>query len=268
MTHLLTLLCSFLLTFPSHSQETETKVLSFDEAFKAGVALYQEKKYQEASNSFKKALEFKPKSVNTLTNLALSQFQIGEKGWAIALLRKSLTIEPSLLASQQALKFILPQLDVKDLPHDISFWDQLRTQVLIYGSVNWYFALTALLFFATGWLWIRFSGEKRRAAKEERASPQVSWILVLITLLFPVFIFLTAAKFYDHLRPRGTIVLAKISAKTAPAEQSPALFDLFAGLEVNLEATEADWVQVTYPGAMTGWIPKSAVMQTSGRELW
>jgi hypothetical protein len=64
------------------------------------------------------------------------------------------------------------------------------------------------------------------------------------------------------------VVSEKTTVYSAPNDKSAALFDLFAGLEVVLDQSNDQWVQVTYPGALTGWIPKSSVFQTSGRGLW
>ena len=75
-------------------------------------------------------------------------------------------------------------------------------------------------------------------------------------------------KLVDLQIPRGTVIADKTSVYSAPDEKSVALFDLYGGLEVILDSQKDSWVQVTYPGGLTGWIPKTSMLQTSGRKMW
>lgn len=241
---------------------------SFEVAFQTGVNQYQSKKYDEARLSFAQALEINPQSVQTLTNLALAQFQLGDKGQAIALLRKALNLDPNFSTSRAALDFILPQLEVKEIPHEIQMWETIRTQFVVPFSLNGFLGLTALSLFSAGWLILQYSGKRRRALKENRSLPAFPMITAFIFLVFIGMSSLTVLKFIDHEIPRGTIIAAKVPVLSAPSESGTALFEVFPGLEVILGTINQDWVQVTYPGAMTGWIPKTAVLQTSGRSVW
>jgi tetratricopeptide (TPR) repeat protein len=240
----------------------------FEQSFQAGVAKYQDKKYDEARLSFTDALQKNPQSVQTLVNLALAQFQLGKKGEAVALLRKAQNLDPDFSTPQAALKFILPQLDVKEIPHEIQLWETVRSSFIVPFSMTAFLALNALAFFSTGWLFLVYFGKRRKALREDLPLPVFPLIPTVILAVFVSILGLTILKALDYRVPRGTIVSEKITVLSAPAEKSPSLFDLYAGLEVVLSSVEGDWVQVTYPGAMTGWIPKSSIFQTSGRNLW
>ena len=241
---------------------------SFDKAFEAGVASAKSKKYDEARLAFSQALEKEPNNIQALTNLALVQFQLGQKGWAVALLRKAHNLNPDFSTPKAALDFILPQLDVKEIPHEIEMWETIRDRFVVPFSLTGFLILTALCFFASGWVVLTYLGNKKRAYKEEKPLPPFPTIPLLLSAIFILMLSLTVLKIWDQGIPRGTVVAEKISVYSAPNEKSVALFDLFAGLEVVLDSTDANWVQVTYPGALTGWIPKSSVYQTSGRSLW
>lgn len=240
----------------------------FEQSFQTGVAKYQEKKYDEARLSFEKALQQNPQSVQTLVNLALAQFQLGKKGEAVALLRKAHNLDPDFSTPQAALKFIVPQLDVKEIPHEIQLWETIRSRFIVPFSMTAFLALTALAFFSTGWLFTVYFGKRRKALKEDLSLPAFPTIPTVIAVIFVGVLTLTILKAWDYQVPRGTVILEKVTVLSAPIEKSPALFDLYSGLEVVLNNTEGDWVQVTYPGALTGWIPKNSVFQTSGRTLW
>ncbi len=241
---------------------------NFEKAFEAGVVAYQAKKYDEARLAFSHALQLEPLSVQTLTNLALVQFQLGQKGWAVALLRKAQNLDPDFSTPRASLDFILPQLDVKEIPHEIQLWETARENFIVPFTLNGFLALSALCLFATGWLWLHYVGRRREAFREDKSLPPFPVIPTLIALIFIAVLALTLMKVLDQSVPRGTVVNEKVTVFSAPNEQSVALFDLYAGLEVVLRQDSGDWVQVTYPGASTGWIPKSSVFQTSGRAAW
>lgn len=230
----------------------------FEQSFQSGVASYQAKKYDEARLSFEAALQQNPQSVQTLVNLALAQFQLGKKGEAVAYLRKAHNLDPDFSTPPAALKFIVPQLEVKEIPHEIQLWETVRTNFVVPFSMTGFLAVTALAFFATGWLLLTYFGKRRRALKEDLPLPQFPLIPAVIGVVFVGMLTLTILKAWDYGIPRGTVIAPQITVLSAPIEKSPALFDLYSGLEVVLNNVEGDWVQVTYPGALTGWIPKKS----------
>lgn len=241
----------------------------FQKAFEAGVANYQAHKFDEARLAFSFALEKDPQNVQALTNLALVQFQLSQKGWAVALLRKAQALDPNFSTPQKALQFILPQMDVKEIPHEIQMWESFRSYFIVPFSLNSFLAMTAISFFASGWLLLQFLGRRKRSLQENRSLPAFPSLTFLFTLLFVGMFSLAFLKIIDSEMPRGTIVAQeKITVYSAPNDKSVPLFDLYSGLEVILNTVDDQWVQATYPGALTGWIAKSGVLQTSGRALW
>jgi len=59
------------------------------------------------------------------------------------------------------------------------------------------------------------------------------------------------------------IVVKKTPALSAPAENAPTLFELHEGFEVVILELKDDWIQVNYPGGLTGWVPKTAVLPSA-----
>lgn len=240
----------------------------FDEAFNSGVNFYRQKKYPEARDAFSRSVELRPENTSALVNLALAQFQVGEKNYAMALLRKTIYISPDFSTAKAALNFIFTQTQLKEIPHEIQILEQVRNLFLNPLSLRSYLSLTALMFFAAGWLILKYFGLRRRAFKEEKIIPQPSVITLILSFIFVAVFTLTILKAIDYYTPRGTIILEKVTVHSAPTDQSTNIFDLYGGLEVILKQTDGDWVQVSYPGALTGWIPKSSLLQTSGRKNW
>lgn len=238
---------------------------SFESAFQAGVKNYQDKKYSESKVAFTKALEFDSTNISTLTNLALVYFQLGEKGYAVALLRKATSIDPDFSTSNAALHFILPQLEMKEIPHEIQIWETLRTSILNHLSLFSLSLLSALFLLATGWTLIPYLGQWKNANENEAPLPSPSFLNILFTLGFLIFFSGLILKWLDQKTERGTIVASKIQVLSTPDEKAPPLFDLYGGLEVIVKDTNEKWSQVYYPGGLTGWVPNSALLITTGK---
>ncbi|MNJ93512.1 Tetratricopeptide repeat protein [compost metagenome] len=238
---------------------------SFSTLFNEGVKLYQTKDFIKAAETFTKALELDPHNATALTNLALVQYQLNNKGLAIALFRHALEINPELPTARAGLKFALSQLEIKEVPHRIENYENLRTSLLQPVPVIAYQVLTALLLVSAGWILISYWGRRKRAIAEEKAFPSFPYIGALLALGFLVSLTLLSLKIYDQSIPRGTIITEKVSLQAAPGEDQVSVLDLYTGFEVVVHQSSGDWIQVTYPGSLTGWMKKSDLYLTSGK---
>jgi len=242
--------------------------LSFEEYFARGTKNYQEKKFEDAIVNFEKALDLHPESATVLTDLGLSYFRVQKKGLSIAMFRRALYIDPSQTVAEAALKFVLSQLEVKEIPHQIETYERLRSAVLNTISINGFHLLTVLLFFTCGFIWLRFLGRRRKAFELELAPPGTPVIGMILGLGLVLSLFFTILKTYDLTIPRATIIADKVSAQTAPGDGQSGLFDLYAGFEVIVRNVANDWIQVSYPGGLTGWVKKDSLMSTSGKNAF
>lgn len=242
--------------------------LSFEEYFSRGTKSYQDKKFEDAIQNFEKALDLHPDSATVLTDLGLSYFQIQKKGLSVAMFRRALYIDPSQTVAEAALKFVLSQLEVKEIPHQIETYERLRSSVLNTVSLNGFHLLTALLLFTCGFIWLQYLGRRRKAFEAELAPPGTPMIGLLLGIGLVLSVFFTVLKVYDLTIPRATIIADKVSAQTAPGDGQTGLFDLYAGFEVIIRNVANDWIQVSYPGGLTGWVKKDSLMSTSGKNAF
>ncbi|WP_413585963.1 tetratricopeptide repeat protein [Bdellovibrio sp. HCB274] len=240
-----------------------TQSADFAALFNQGTQHYTAKEYEKSRDAFAKALELDPHNATTLTNLALAQFQLGKKPLAVGLFRKALTNDPDLTQARAGLKFALGQMEVKDIPHQIETYETVRKKLLEPVSQIAYLIMTALFLFAAGWIWIGFMGQRRRAIAEETALPGFPVIGSLLALGFLVSITLLGLKIYDQSIVRATVIEDKVSLQAAPGENQAALLEVFGGMEVIVQNENAEWSQVTFPGSITGWVKKSAILRTN-----
>ncbi|MBO9668199.1 MAG: tetratricopeptide repeat protein [Bdellovibrio sp.] len=236
---------------------------SFPELFKQGTQHYVAKEYDKARDAFAKALESDPHNATTLTNLALAQYQLGKKPLAVGLLRKALSSDPELPAAKAGLKFALSQMEIKEIPHQIETYESIRANLLSPVPLFAFLVLTALLLFAGGWILISYFGKRRRAFAEEKAFPGFPVIGALLSLGFLVSLTLLVLKIYDQSIVRATIIDDKVSMQAAAGDNQAALLDLYGGMEVIVQNESKDWVQVTYPGSITGWIKATSILKTN-----
>jgi tetratricopeptide (TPR) repeat protein len=236
---------------------------TFEEFFQSGIEFYNKENYSEASTAFTKALELNPNNPAVITNLALSEFKQGNKFYSIALLRKAHYLDPDFSTPKAGLDFITPQLEIKDIPHEIEYWETFRKKILVPVHISAFVILGAILFFASGWLLIRYFAQKRKSLAEEKPFPPFPVIGAALGVLFIAFLSLSILKIYDQFIDRATVIQEKVSVLAAPDEKAVALFELYGGLEVVVKDKKDNWVQITYPGALSGWVKSDAVYVTT-----
>lgn len=237
----------------------------FENSFRQGLAAHQAKSFEEAEKHFKDALSIEPRSVAALNNLALTYFETEKWGSAIAWYRRALAFDPGFEPARVGLASSIAKLEVKEIPHRIETFETLRTYFLQYVSLPQLLGLGVLFLLLSGWRLLSWLGARRRALQGAESAPP-PFSVFTGTLIFLLALSLVAAtlKAVDLSQPRGTIVAKKIEARSAPSTEAVTLFELFEGFEVLIGALEKDWVQVTYPGGLTGWIPRDHLIPTGG----
>ncbi|MBX3041991.1 MAG: tetratricopeptide repeat protein [Bdellovibrionaceae bacterium] len=239
---------------------------SFDNHFQAGLKAYQTKVYEEAEAHFKKALEVDPRNAAAMIDLGLTYSQLSKPGHAIAWFRRTLAVDPSSAEARAALEYSLSKLEIKEIPHRIEMFETIRSHFLQRFSLVHFLGLGLILLLAAGWGLLSWLGARRRANKGEadEAPPAFPWTTGLLLVLFLLNTTGTALKMIDLSEPRGTVVAVKVEALSAPGADGVSLFELHQGFEVLVGELRDGWVQVTYPGGLTGWIPQADLIPLGG----
>ncbi len=226
---------------------------------RVGVEAFAKGDFQAAKAAFDGALNDEPTSPSLQYNLGLAELRLGNKGLAVGRWRKALSISPSYKPALHALSWIEPQLPRTHFGNDGDLWEDVRDFLLVPVSLIQFILLAFLLFFVTGWLALRYFGKRRRALLDESALPPFPVSATVTAVLFLLSLALVGLKAYDLSVARGTVVVAKVPVLTSPDPESASLFDLFEGFEIIVRQSHQDWLQVTQPGGLSGWIPKESV---------
>jgi hypothetical protein len=242
-------------TNPAQAQSAEN-------LFTNGVLSHQKGDLAGAKRSFQESLKLDPDNAITIFNLALTEYQQGNAGLALALWRKALALHPSERSSGRAIEWAKAKLERPEIPHEVQYWESLRQSLLLPVSVEVYIAFSAALLLLSGWVILGFFGKRRRAMAAEIPMPHLSKMAILSGIAFILVASLTLAKLIDLQDLRGTIVAKKVEARSTPETTGTSLFELYEGLEVIVRQARNDWVQVSFPGGLTGWIPRSSIFTT------
>ncbi len=232
----------------------------FQTEFQNGVALFQQKKFNEASEAFNNALKSQPGNFASLFNLALVQVELKNPALAIGLLRVALEIKPGHIGAKTALEKILKDNPVTELPRELPVWEQFRSIFLVEVSLDRYLMLLAIALASTLFFGIRNLHFRKQALLNDQDLPGYSFALMCLAVLTVIFSVLSVCKLYDQQIIRGTLITDKVPLRSAPDGESPALIELSAGIYVEILKQADNWVQISYPGSFSGWVERSTLL--------
>lgn len=248
-----------LLTFSLSFAQTEAPKPDFDQAFQLGVETLQKGDPHAALEIFKTLLQEKTNDPTLLTNAGIAASKSGLPGLAISFLRDSLQLNSDAIQTHQAIEFVETQLPVKEIPHNVEFWEIYRANVLNSLPLIPLLCLGAILTLLVGLLLLRWIADRKKAFQDDESLPRLKAIHFIAVSMFAIVMVLGLSKFVDVRQMRATVVPEKISTKSAADSEAPPLFELYAGLEVLVIREQGAWVQVRFPGGPTGWLERSAV---------
>lgn len=234
-----------------------------EDLFQKGLTAYQNKQYAQALEDFQKLLDQGANNPSVLHNLALSAYQLDQKPFALALWRKALTLDPGFRPARAGRDFLESKIQMRPLEHDsLSLWTHRGLESLSSYELLW---LNAIILAATGFLWLRYWGERTSALEEERALPAFPASALLMSIVLLLSLALVGVKTKDAFSPRATVTGGKVNAHSLPSEDSVGLFELNGGSEVLVRRKQEGWTQVQNGEGASGWVKDSDIFVTSER---
>jgi tetratricopeptide (TPR) repeat protein len=234
-----------------------------DDLFQKGLAAYQNKQYAEAKDDFQKLLDQGKVTPGVLNNLALSLYQLDQKPMALALWRKALSLQPGFQPAREGRELLENKLQMRPLEHDsLSLWVHRTLEHISIYELLW---LNAALLAIAGWYGFRYWGERAAALDEERELPVFPGAFAASAAVLALALVAAGSKFRDALSPRATVVSAKASARSLPADDAVPLFDVGGGHEVLVRRQQSGWLQVQNSDGASGWLKVADVLVTTDR---
>lgn len=268
-TRFLTALLSFIFCLVAETAYSQNQAAnspkSAEELFQAGVNSFQKNELDQARDQFTQSLKLAPDNVESLYNLGLTEHKAKNEGLALGLWRKALALDPTNTNVAQAIAFAEKALPARSVARGGDFFESFHRSFLAETSLMSLIVLNLVLLGFAGWILIRYFAQRSRSIENEEPSPPVPYVGFIFVIGLLISALVLAAKVYDLTLTRATVVADKVEVRTSPDSQAATLFELFEGLEVIVRQSQGEWVQVSYPGGLAGWIPANVVYLSSTR---
>ncbi len=242
----------------------ETVSQNFNEVFSAGLALQQEKKWDEALASYGQLLD---QSLNSLSsqqasviyhNMSAVAFAKSDFLKAYVWSKKALNLDPSNHQVQEAYQNYAKKVEIPSIPHQISGSDQIKKTVSAVPSDVWMIATFALLLL-TVWVFLKHLVQIKKDKLNGKFKKPAWWVEYSLIAVILISAIGTYISFEESKIQHAVVIAPSAPVQTVPGENKPVILEVQAGLEVEVLAANDQFFQIRYPGAFTGWINRSQI---------
>jgi hypothetical protein len=220
-----------------------------------GIQHFSDKNWAEAEASFKQALVQSPTDPNLLSNLALVHIERAEDAMAYALWRKALYYHPFFSPAQQGIDYLQKngKIQSTESSRAANFLHNLYRSPPVYTYIIlWIFIFLCLQSLHSYFMF------KKRAADEEDSPPTFPVKLVIYLALLGLALTFATQQFLDRKTTRG-LSLGSATTKLGPSEDSPTLFTISTGDQVDILNTKDSWLQIRNGENQRAWIEKDKI---------
>lgn len=224
-----------------------------------GVHAYQQKNWSEARRLFLRSLQVEPGNSLAFYNLGLVEYQQQNKGKALAIWRKALSLNPQFREAQKAILFTLEQMPYIPQGERGFLVNFFRSFIGWVPSFELLF-INAILIFASGSLLLKYFGHRKRALFMEADLPPYPALAGLLSVLCFLFIGLNVVKWVSQAGHQATVIVSQTKLRLNPAPDGITIGEVLEGTEVTVKKRSRGWVQVVTPNKSVGWL--------SGSSLW
>jgi tetratricopeptide (TPR) repeat protein len=225
-----------------------------EEIFNQGNTAYDQGRYAEAAEAYETLLRYGIHDPRVEYNLGNTCFRLGQLGEAILHYERARRMSPT------------DREIVENLEYARSFtFDRVEPPELA-GAVRWMRSVQDRLGpDRQAWAWLAVVWAIAlllavKLARPGRWNATAGWSLAALILVAA----LIAGSWYStHRRLEGqqlAVVLdATVEVLAGPGENNPALFTVHEGLTLEVRGERREWVQVSLPNGLNGWIPRRAL---------
>jgi hypothetical protein len=225
-----------------------------EDIFKRGNAAYEQGRYEAAAEAYRSLLRYEIHDPVVEYNLGNAEFRLGNLGQAILHYERAKRLDPvepdiranlefarslcfdRVEAPQQAAVIGWMHAAQNRLGPDRQAWMALATLWIVVALVAWCFSRPG------GW------------------SAAHGWILAGLVLVLVVLVSSWYATVGRLDRDSTAVVLDDVVEVLAgPGINNPALFTVHEGLTLEIRAEREEWLQVSLPNGLNGWIAKESV---------
>ena len=255
--------------FGSMPQDQMTFQQQFPQLFQQGLADQKDKKWDDAISKYQNLLD---QGQNSLTseqasviyhNMAASSFEKADFLKSYVWTKKSLSLDSGNDFAKDLLSEVTKKFQPQQVAHQISAFQSAQKAFLKNTTFDFVMITFLVLFAFSFFLGCKTWLNKKQAQLEGESTSvqQKNPLGLMLAFGFTfVFTFLMAGtvflKWKDNQTPKAIVSAEKTAVQTASGGDQATIYDATAGLEVDILKIEANFVQIRYPGAFSGWVDK------------
>lgn len=225
-----------------------------EEVFNRGNEAYEEERYEEAARAYESLLKYRIQDARVEYNLGNALFRLGHLGLAILHYERARRLDPTDMDIRDNLAFARSMcfdlVEPPATPAPIRWLHRLQDRL---GPDRQ--AIVGLLL-----LWCCAGVIGWSAAKPGRFRARHGWIVAALCAAI-LATGLSWSVTYDRLEGRTLAVVLSHTTEVlaGPGEGNPTLFTIHEGLTVEVRVVREEWVQVSLPNRLNGWVPAESV---------
>ncbi len=236
--------------FTVYSQQSDVQKL-----FRQGNAFFQQGRYQQAIEQYRKIVELGYESGELYYNLGNAYFKINDLGRARLYYERARMFMPDDEALKENLALLQRRLiDKIDKPPRFflsEWWDALLG---LFSMTVWTYLVVGLF-----WLFIFSWAFRLYMLKQKRQNRGGA----LVTLTFVLFLFVAIVLFDKAYRfekiKYGVILKPSVTVYSEPRAQATEIFVLHEGTKVRILRNNQEWLEIKLEDGKTGWLQKQSL---------
>jgi tetratricopeptide (TPR) repeat protein len=225
-----------------------------EELFRRGNQAYEQGEYEAAAEAYRSVLQYDIRDPIVEYNLGNAEFRRGNLGRAILHYERARRLDPidsDIAANLEFARSLC--FDRVEPPQQAAVvrWVHAAQDRIGPGRQAW--GLVALV-------WIVCGAATRGFARPGGWNARLGWLLTVASVALLV-VFLSWYSTLERLEGgRPAVVLDDVAEVLAgPGWKNPALFTVHEGLTVQIRGERDEWLQVSLPNGLHGWIARASV---------
>lgn len=227
-----------------------------EEMFDQGNAAYEQGRFADAAAAYETVLRYGIRDPRVEYNLGNAKFRLGELGPAILHWERALRMDPTDADIRANLEYARTLcFDRVEPPELLAAVRWIRAIQDRLGPDRQAWAFLAVVWIVAGLLAFKLS-------RPGRWDASAGWT---IAALIAAALLVAGSAQATHRRLEGErvgVVLDDVVEVLAgPGENNPTLFTVHEGLTLEIRADRGEWIQVSLPNGLNGWIPGGSLGQ-------
>ena len=224
-----------------------------EELFSRGNAAYEAQRFEEAADAYRTAIRYGITDARVEYNLGCASYRLGRLGEAILHFERAQRLAPTdpdvkaNLALARSRCF--DRVEAPEVAAPVRLVRALQDRA---GPDRQALGLLALL-------WAGAALVAWRAWRPGGFGPAAAWALAAIVGAGAI---LGASWLSTRARleaPVAVVLESSVEVRAGPGEQNAVLFTAHEGLSLEVRTERADWLQVSLPNGLNGWVPAASV---------